>query len=261
MPQPLSRVKPGALFIPDSECLKDKPKLTALVAAIFAYAARIEYWQSLLLVRVLGADADPAIAMFSTLRAQHLQLGALQAAAKAALSAQEFAVFITSTKVAEAVQAPRNQLAHWIWGHSPQLPNALLLADPDAETERDRKLTLFLEQTDQVNRVNISEFVRLSTHDRKDTILVYTEADLQRAKRDIKDAAEVAGLVTAYLDSLFRGRRKVPATTNVAPTREALFQKLYAIRMFHEVWDRNQANDPQKPHQLPPGSPQQGPNG
>lgn len=89
MPQPLNRVRPNAFFRHDPNVLDDKPKLAELVANIFAHWGLIEHRLSLLLVRVLGADAEPALAMFSTLTAQHLQLGALEAAAKAALSAVE----------------------------------------------------------------------------------------------------------------------------------------------------------------------------
>jgi hypothetical protein len=90
MPQPFDRVIPNPDdFVPDPTVLDDKPELAKLVASIFAHWAAIESYLGLLLVRILGADAAPAIAMFSTLTAQHLQMGALEAAAKAGLTPDE----------------------------------------------------------------------------------------------------------------------------------------------------------------------------
>ena len=86
MPQPINRVVSDPEVYLQVGILKDKPELAVLVAEIFSVWARIELELSYLVVRVLGADAAPAIAMYSTLTAQRLQLGALQAAAKAALA-------------------------------------------------------------------------------------------------------------------------------------------------------------------------------
>jgi hypothetical protein len=135
MPQPLNRVISNGEFRPDADVLGDKPELAKLVASIFALWGLIEGSLSHLLIRVLGADAEPAIAMFATLTAQHLQMGALKAAARAALSSDDFDVFCAATSVTDGVQAPRNHLAHWIWGKCDQLPDALLLAEPKAEKE------------------------------------------------------------------------------------------------------------------------------
>src|SRR5262245_59198075 len=101
MPQPLNRVIPNATFRHNPNALRDKPQLATHVASIFAHWGLIEYRLSLLLVRVLGADAAPALAMFSTLTAQHLQLGALRAAAVAALSSVEYKVFDTALTVCD----------------------------------------------------------------------------------------------------------------------------------------------------------------
>ena len=88
MPQPLNRVISNGEFSPigirpnESGILDDKPELAKFVASIFGLWATIEHNLSLLLVSVLGADAEPAIAMFATLTAQRQQMGALEAAAK-----------------------------------------------------------------------------------------------------------------------------------------------------------------------------------
>src|SRR4051812_31129463 len=115
MPQPINRIVPNAHVILRTTVLNDKPDFAILVAQIFATWARIEQQLSFLLVRVLGAQAAPAIAMYSTLTAQHLQLGALDAAAKAGLQEGDYQVFKAAVLVADMAQTPRNHLAHWTW--------------------------------------------------------------------------------------------------------------------------------------------------
>ena len=60
--------------------------MAVLVSKIFAQWAMVEFQLSLLLMRVLGADAAPALSMHEALTAQHLQVRALHAAAEAALA-------------------------------------------------------------------------------------------------------------------------------------------------------------------------------
>jgi hypothetical protein len=122
--------------------LENKPDLAILVCEIFAVWARIEHQLSFLLVRVLGANAAPALAMHATLTAQHLQLGALQAAASAALTTDDLEVFKACVSVAESVQTPRNHLAHWIWAGCRQL---LVLADPKMLHNRDFRVAKLIQ--------------------------------------------------------------------------------------------------------------------
>jgi hypothetical protein len=252
MPQPLNRVVPNAFFRHDPNVLDNKPRLSKYVANIFAQWGLIEYRLSLLLIRVLGADAEPAIAMFSTLTAQHLQLGALEAAAKAALKPGELDVFQAGMAVTDTVQTPRNHLAHWIWGSCPELPDALCVAEPKRAKERDRELTLALERSDTTG-VNTAEMARLNSYDNS-KILVYREGDLARAARDLEEASTVIFLVVIYLDGLFRGRRKPANPDQVAYTREHAFRQLSSSRLFREAWDQIQ-KDRKKSPQSPPGSP------
>jgi hypothetical protein len=116
MPNPFSRIVPNAEIYLDPNVLDSKSEMAPLVAKIFALWASIERELKFLLVRVLGADAGPAIAIYETLTAQHLQLSALDAAAKVALSERSYDVFLAVTAIAKGAQAPRNDLAHLVWG-------------------------------------------------------------------------------------------------------------------------------------------------
>jgi hypothetical protein len=252
MPQPLNRVVPDASFMHNPNVLDDKPHLSKYVANIFGFWTLIEYRLSLLLIRVLGADAHPAIAIFSTLTAQHLQLKALEAAAKAALSTEEFDVFQAGIDVTDSAQSQRNKLAHWIWGSCPELPDALLVADPKAHKDIDRELQLALEQAG-TKGIKTAEMAKLNRWDSAN-IYVYREADLQRASRDLGDASQVAFLLVIYLDGLFCGRRQPTNEAQAKMTRGHVYRQLSEIRLFREALARIHA-DQQKPPQSQRGSP------
>jgi hypothetical protein len=227
MPQPLSRVRSDATARQRPSVLDHLPaKYAQLVAGIFSNWSLIEY---------LGADAEPALAMFATLEAQHLQWRAIEAAANAALEANEFDLFKATMSVARSVQTPRNQLAHWVWAYSPELPDALLLAEPKSAKDRDREFTLALES----GETDPAKIAALNTFDPAH-IQVYREADLQRARDNLEQAVEVTFLTVVYLDGLFKGRIKPLPWTPRSPTRDQLFQQLYGLRLFREAWDRIQ---------------------
>jgi hypothetical protein len=187
-----------------------------------------------MLVRILGAEAAPALAMFATLTAQHLQLGALEAAAREALTEKEFDVFKATMNIAKSVQGPRNQLAHWIWAYSPELPDALLLAEPKSAKERDYEFTKALEN----GVTDLTELADLNSYD-PEHVQVYREDDLKRAQLDLEEASRIAFLTMVYLDSVYVGRRSLPPGVR-GPTREQLFSQLCSHRLFLEAWERLQ---------------------
>jgi hypothetical protein len=238
MPQPLSRVKPGATVRQRPRVLDYlPPKYAQLVAGIFSNWSLIEYRLSTLLVRILGADAEPALAMYATLDAQHLKLGAIEAAAKAALEENEYDIFKATMSMTRSVQTPRNQLAHWIWAHSSELPDALLVAEPKSAKDRDREFTLALES----GETDSAKISALNTFDPAH-VQVYREGDLQRARDDMEQGAEITYLTIVYLDGLYKGRIKPLPWTSRTPTRAQLFEQLYGQRLFQEAWDRIQTD-------------------
>jgi hypothetical protein len=183
--------------------------------------------------------------MYATLEAQHQQLRALEAAAKAGLAEREYDVFKATMAVTRSVQTPRNQLAHWIWAYSTNLPDALLLAEPKSAKDRDREFTLALES----GETDPAKIAALNTFDPAN-VQVYREADLERARDDLMEATQITFLAIVYLDGTFRGRIKPLPWSSRTPSRDQLFQQLYGLRLFQEAWDRIQT-DRQKSH-LPP---------
>src|SRR4051812_13640137 len=81
MPNPINRIVTDPHVVLDTRALSDKPEMAKTVAEIVATWGSIERELSSMMVRLLGADAAPAHAMFSMLPTQSLQNRALDAAA------------------------------------------------------------------------------------------------------------------------------------------------------------------------------------
>lgn len=137
MPQSLSTFRSVHSITFDTNALNSKPEMAILVASIFAASASVDHELSLLLVRILGAEAAPALAIYGVLESQSLQRKALVAAASAHFekSPSEFEIFSAVISAAECAQADRHRLAHGVWAKSEQLPDALLVVDPKALKE------------------------------------------------------------------------------------------------------------------------------
>ena len=244
MPQPIDRIVPGPHVYLSSDVLHDKPELALLVCKIFAVWARIEQQLTVLLVRVLGADYEPALAIYSTLTAQHLQNRALDAAAKATLASEDYYFFSAAISVSESAQAPRNQLAHWSWGACRERPELLTLADPKMLSARDIRVA------DRIHLplpftygVDPEEVVNLIQFDNS-KILAYSKGDLERAVRDLETANIVIKNLVDYIDpvvseSLYQHLPEFRRTRE--QIRAEALKKLNEQRLFREALTRLQA--------------------
>lgn len=194
MPQPFSRIVPNANIRLCTDALITLPDMAVLVTEIFAIWTHIEQEMSHLLVVVLGANESPAMAIYSILTAQHLQNKALEAAAKAALSPEDYQIFLAVISVVESVQSPRNQLAHWVWGKCDKRPELLALADPKMIEKRNFHLTQHLDKSTPL--ADLMNEIR----DFDDSQVVgYSKADLERTKQNLLDAKEMLFHLRAYL--------------------------------------------------------------
>jgi hypothetical protein len=229
MPQPFTFILPEAKVTQTPDVLEDKPEMAILVCKIFATWGMIEHELSLLLMRVLGADAAPAIAMHETLTAQHLQVRALQAAAQAALEPEDFDLFQAAIAVTEGAQTPRNHLAHWMWGKCEQRPDLLALGDPKHFKVRAARITKAIEEKGKVSR-------RDAIVDPA-WVLAYSQNDLVRALRDLKEALEILTTVGLYLH--FRKiKLKTGTADQVAQAAATALQSLSEQRLFREALAR-----------------------
>ncbi|MCH7480851.1 MAG: hypothetical protein IIC79_05605 [Chloroflexi bacterium] len=132
-PQPLSSVKRSAVVKwGDQDTFEKRPELAIMVIRAIAGWAHAEGFMREILVRMLGARAEPAAKMYAALRSSQVQISALSAAAECTLSPPRLELFKAIMKVAQPVARTRHRLAHDLWCYSDDLPDALLLLETDA---------------------------------------------------------------------------------------------------------------------------------
>jgi hypothetical protein len=240
MPHPFSRILSDAKILFRPEALADKPQMAIRVSEIFATWSKIEQMLSLVLVQVLGAEENPAIAMYEVLTSQHLRLLTLDAAAKTALSQEDYQAFVAVMAVVKRVQAPRNQLAHWIWGICEQRPDLLALANPQKLRERELRARPLM-------RKDISEFEAYRVEIEEASrpldlahVFAYSQDDLDAAKQELVEAELILKglgylLDPQYVKSLYSKNRitgGIFQRISPAEIRSGAMQLLQQHRLF-----------------------------
>lgn len=236
MPQPITKLVPDPHVVLDTNVLAEKPDFAILVVRIFASWAAIERDLRVLLVRLLGADAAPAHAIFSILQTQTLQNKALEAAAKSTLSLDDLDIFAATLSVANSVQKTRNRLAHWAWGRCEQRPDLLLLGDPDGLKERDTRVAAHFQSMKSGSKMNLLETFAVVQFDCS-RFYAYTKADLEREVRDLEEADEIMTLYGVYLDPSFSVANAKAFNAPEAPDviRGHILDRLNEQRLFREA--------------------------
>ncbi len=131
-PQPIRSVRRNATVQLDPFALRRHPDLAARVAEIIAVWSRVDSELGGILAYMLKGGARPSIAMYSALTSSAAQMAALEAAARVSLSPDDLGLFRAILVLVKRAGAKRNKIAHWLWGDSPEIPEALLLVDPEA---------------------------------------------------------------------------------------------------------------------------------
>lgn len=131
MPQPLSRVtRTTQISLGSPDHLDKQPELALCAMKIIASASSIESNFAMMFVSLMGAEPRPAVAVYNSLRAESAKREALRAAAAAVLSEKNVALFEAILAYAKSAMKLRHKLAHWLWGFSPDVKDALLICDP-----------------------------------------------------------------------------------------------------------------------------------
>ena len=90
----------------------------------------LESFLSSLFVQMLGANPGPAAAIYASLTGSNAQKDSLRAVGETVMSPDEQDVFEALLSLTTAAAKDRARIAHHVWGHSPELPDAVLLGDP-----------------------------------------------------------------------------------------------------------------------------------
>jgi hypothetical protein len=130
--QPLSRVKPDAVTNwGNAETMIKRPTLAAKVARCIAQWSEIEIHLGAFLGLLLHANQKAALAMYSSLENRAAQLRLIYGAAEASIPGNQFDVIaVLIANVLRPVMRERDRFAHWVWGYSDDLPDALLISEP-----------------------------------------------------------------------------------------------------------------------------------
>lgn len=197
MPQPLSSAKPNAnIFIGNNtdSPARQRPNLALEAMNVVAEWSILEGFINGLFVNLLGANPKQSSAIFSTIRSQQGQRDAIEAVLAIALQDRDEQNIIRAIfKVYERASKVRNRICHWVWGHSPQLPDAVLLADPVAMAEFKAEVAQFT-QSICFGTVNLAP--PTPNHRR---IYVYTQEDFRQASTKIQRAMHLAISATMEL--------------------------------------------------------------
>jgi hypothetical protein len=113
------------------------PALAAIALEAIASWSNVEAFLLRLFIQVLGGNESLAASVYLSLEGQSAKTSAISAAAANALAArgQELQVLEALLSIAKTNEKERNKLAHWAWGDSPNLPDALLLLNPRVHIE------------------------------------------------------------------------------------------------------------------------------
>ena len=135
MPQPISIVAPSASIAigsPGHRHLASHPDLALLAIEAIVSWSKVESFLLQLFVQLLGGNGALAAEVYLSLQGNAAKSAAIRAAADTVLRerAKERNVLNAILAISRTNEKARDKLAHWTWGESPELPDALLLVDP-----------------------------------------------------------------------------------------------------------------------------------
>jgi hypothetical protein len=107
-----------------------RPDLAHLVCGIITGWAKVEGCLSLVFARYTRARVDVAMNIYNNVDAFRAQEQMLEGAARAALSDDDFFLYQASMKFIKRQYSVRNEMAHWLWGSTDDLPDALIIMEP-----------------------------------------------------------------------------------------------------------------------------------
>ena len=106
-----------------------RPHIAVLAMECIASWSLVESWLLNLWIALSGGNEAIAAEIFISLEGNSAKSAAIGKLVKR-LDPRYQALYAAISRIAKTQQKSRDKLAHWVWGHSPQMPDALLLADP-----------------------------------------------------------------------------------------------------------------------------------
>jgi hypothetical protein len=161
MPQPLSRVMPGASVImcnAGDRPLKHNPELGLLAMEAIISWSNVERFMLNMYLELMGGSQDLAAVSFLAQETQSAKKAAINAVAKHVLDEKCFELLQAILEASKPGKSGRDKLAHWTWGYSPNIPDGFLLADPrNTHTDLDKNLIYVYKKQDFLNIIKLND--------------------------------------------------------------------------------------------------------
>jgi hypothetical protein len=108
-----------------------QPAITIRIADCISKWSDLEAAQTMLLSFLLQIEPSAAIAMYAALESYQARERTLVAIAKAKLSTRHFCILETVLNTfVKPCRCEQERFVHWCWGYSDEIPDAILLAEP-----------------------------------------------------------------------------------------------------------------------------------
>jgi hypothetical protein len=161
-----------------------RPKLAAYVAQVIAGWAQVELALACVLARYTSRNIEQSIDMYLSIDGFRAQARLVEAAAKTVLTKDDLRLFDATLRFIRRNYNIRNEMAHWTWGISEALPDALLIIEPRANKK------LYALQFNLVDQdlSKIIPRIQELTREQERSIFVYRENDLVKCAEDMFQA-------------------------------------------------------------------------
>jgi hypothetical protein len=107
-----------------------RPELACLVCEIITGWAKVEGCLSLVFARYTHARVDIATDVYNNVEGFRSQDQMLDGAARATLSGDDYLLYQATMKFVKRQYSVRNEMAHWLWACTDDLPDALIIMEP-----------------------------------------------------------------------------------------------------------------------------------
>jgi hypothetical protein len=144
MPQPLSKVRRVAAIDLEVSSIMEEPELAAFIGYIIDACSILDAKMAESLAELMGTKAEFGVAIHYAIVSGPAHTEVLKAVAEKALSGRRRELLQALVELARKAMKSRHLMAHGLWGHSPDIPKALLLIPPEVEVDlRARIKSLF----------------------------------------------------------------------------------------------------------------------
>lgn len=185
--QPLHQItdQEPVVFI-GPETFERRPMLATYVAQVIAGWAQVEISLACVLAHYDNADIENSVDTYLNTKGFMAQAEILNKTARAALTPENYDLYEATIKFINSNYQIRNDMAHWTWGVTDLLPEALIIIEPKANK---KIAALAFNMIGQDMRVLAQRIMELQSRQKKG-VFVYRKNDLKRCVQDMF-AAEV----------------------------------------------------------------------